>query len=552
VDDRRPRSFNFADMWEAVAPQVAERTALVCGEQRRTYAELERRINQLARHLLASGLGPGDRIGIFLRNGPEYIETMLAAFTIRAVPVNVNYRYVADELHHLLVDSEATALVYHGSLEPAVSGVLGRLPAMRALLVIDDGAAAPQPTGSTLVDASDFEDALAAEPDHRLDVSGRSGDDHYLMYTGGTTGLPKGVLWRQEDAFFGCIGGGDPMRLKGPVGEPSEIPERIVERFSFLPVAPLMHAAAQWTTLSWLFAGGKTTLMPGALDPVAVWQAVQDEAVNSLTVVGDAVGRPLVAAWEAEPARWDISSLFSISNGGAPMSPSLKARLAQLFPGQVITDGFGSSEAGVQGAQRLEAGGRGSGLARFTAGPGTEVFDDALQRVEPGSGVVGRVANTGRLPIGYLNDPAKTAATFVEVDGSRYCFTGDMATIEPDGTIQLLGRGSGCINTGGEKVFPEEVEAALVAHPAVTDVLVVGVPDERWGHAVAAVVQPVAGETLTLVDLNAHLRGSLASYKLPKHLVLVDEVIRSPAGKADYRWAKHTATSTLGLVDTAS
>lgn len=539
-------------MWEAVAPRVGERTALVCGEQRRTYAELERRINQLARHLLASGLGPGDRIGIFLRNGAEYIETMLAAFTIRAVPVNVNYRYVADELHHLLVDSEATALVYHRSLEPAVSGVLDRLPGMRTLLVVDDGAAGPQPTGSAPVDASDFEEALAAEPDHRLDVSGRSGDDHYLMYTGGTTGLPKGVLWRQDDAFFGCIGGGDPMRLKGPVGEPSEIPERIVEGFSFLPVAPLMHAAAQWTTLSWLFAGGKTTLMPGALDPAAVWQAVQDEAVNSLTVVGDAVGRPLVAAWEAEPDRWDISSLFSISNGGAPMSPSLKARLAQLFPGQVITDGFGSSEAGVQGAQRLEAGGSGNGLARFTAGPGTEVFDDGLKRVEPGSGVVGRVANTGRLPIGYLNDPAKTAATFVEVDGSRYCFTGDMATIEPDGTIQLMGRGSGCINTGGEKVFPEEVEAALVAHPAVIDVLVVGVPDERWGHAVAAVVQPAAGETLTLHDLNAHLRGSLASYKLPKHLVLVDEVIRSPAGKADYRWAKRTATSTLGLVDTAS
>ena len=312
--------------------------------------------------------------------------------------------------------------------------------------------------------ATPFEEALAGHSPDPLDVPDRSGDDHYLMYTGGTTGLPKGVLWRQEDAFFGCIGGGDPMRLQGEITSPAELPDRIVERFSFLPVAPLMHAAAQWTTLSWLFAGGKTTLMPGALDPAAVWQAVQDEGVNSITVVGDAVGRPLVAAWEAEPDRWDVSSLFSISNGGAPMSPSLKARLAELFPSKIIADGFGSSEAGVQGAQRLEAGRAGNGLARFTAGAGTEVFDDDLRPVEPGSGVIGRVANTGHLPIGYLNDPAKTAATFVEVDGRRYCFSGDMATIEADGTIQLMGRGSGCINTGGEKVFPEEVEAALVAH----------------------------------------------------------------------------------------
>ena len=272
-----------------------------------------------------------------------------------------------------------------------------------------------------------------------------------------------------------------------------------------------------------------------------------------MTVVGDAVGRPLVAAWEAEPERWDVSTLFNISNGGAPMSPSLKARLAELFPAQVITDGFGSSEAGVQGAQRLQAGGAGDGLARFVPDKGTKVFDDDLRPVEPGSGVVGRVANTGRLPIGYLNDPIKTAATFVEVDGSRYCFSGDMATIEADGTIQLMGRGSGCINTGGEKVFPEEVEAALLAHPGVADVLVVGVPDERWGHAVAAVVQPsAASDAPALDDLRAHLRPVLASYKLPKHLVLVETIVRSPAGKADYRWANRTASSALGQVESST
>ena len=269
---------------------------------------------------------------------------------------------------------------------------------------------------------------------------------------------------------------------------------------------------------------------------------MQDEGVNSLTLVGDAVGRPVAAAWEAEPDRWDASSLFALANGGAPMSSTLKEHLAELFPGRAIVDGFGSSEAGVQGSQRIEAGEKVGGMARFAPGPLTGVFDDDLQPIEPGSGAIGRVANAGRLPVGYLNDPAKTAETFIEVDGQRYCFTGDMATVEADGTIQLLGRGSGCINTGGEKVFPEEVEAAIVDHPAVTDVLVVGTPDERWGTAVTAVVAPAdLTAPPTLEDLRERLRSGLAGYKLPKHLVLVEAIKRSPAGKADYRWAKQTA-----------
>jgi len=333
------------------------------------------------------------------------------------------------------------------------------------------------------------------------------------------------------------------MRLVGPVDEPSQLLERIVPGFSFLPLAPLMHAAAQWTTWSWLLAGGKTVLMPGRLDPPTVWQAMADEGVNSLTVVGDAVGRPMVEAWEADPERWDITNLFAISNGGAPMSPSLKNRLAELFPGRAIVDGFGSSESGVQGSQRLQAGDQITGLARFAPGPLTGVFDDDLRPVTPGSGVVGRVANSGRLPQGYLNDPVKTAETFVEVDGQRYCFTGDMATVEADGTIQLLGRGSLCINTGGEKVFPEEVESVLVNHPGVADVLVVGTPDERWGSTVTAVVAPAdAAQPPSLDELREHLRPHLAGYKSPRRLVIVDRIQRSPAGKADYRWAKDVAT----------
>ncbi len=540
-------TYQFADLWESVWPLVADRTVLVCGPQRPTYRDLAERANRLAHHLRAEGVGAGDRIGLFLRNDAAYLEAMIAAFSLRATPVNINHRYTGEELGYLLADAGCVALLAHRTLTGAVASVPGGLGAVRHVLVVED----PDPSvvegeAVDLPGAVAYEEALASASPDRVVTEGRSGDDEYLMYTGGTTGRPKGVVWRQEDAFFALFGGGDPMRLTGPVTSTAELLDRIVPAFAYLPVAPLMHAAAQWTTWSWLLAGGKTVLMPGRLVPEAVWQAVEDEAVNTLTLIGDAVGRPLVAAWEAEPDRWDVSSLFAISNGGAPMSPTLKARLAELFPGRAIVDGFGSSESGVQGSQRIQAGEAVSGLARFTPGPDTGVFDEDLRPVEPGSGAIGKVANAGRLPLGYLNDPAKTAETFVEVDGQRYCFTGDMATVEADGTIQLLGRGSQCINTGGEKVFPEEVEAALVDHPAVADVLVVGVADERWGSAVAAVVAPADPAAPPVLDeLKDHLRGGLAGYKLPKHLVLVHRVERSPAGKADYRWAKATAEAAL-------
>ena len=543
-----PTTYNFADLWEGVWPLVAEREALVVGPQVSTYAQLAERANRLAHHLRAEGVGVGDRVGLFLRNDAAYIEAMIAAFSLRAVPVNINHRYTGDELGYLLRDSDSVALLAHETLTGAVATVPGGVEHLRALIVVAD----PEPSSvdgepAELPGAERYEDVLAAAPVDPVVTEGRSGDDEYLMYTGGTTGRPKGVLWRQEDAFFACIGGGDPMRLVGPVSSPAELLERIVPAFSYMALAPLMHAAAQWTVWSWLLAGGKNVLLPGRLEPEAVWQAVDDHGVNVLTLIGDAVGRPVVAAWEAQPDRWDASSLYALANGGSPMSPSLKQRLAELFPGRAINDGFGSSESGVQGAQRLQAGDEITGLARFAPNPGTRVFDPDDQPVEPGSGVIGRVANSGRLPLGYLNDPEKTAATFREIDGDRYCFTGDLATVEADGTIQLLGRGSQCINTGGEKVFPEEVELLLVDHPDVVDVLVVGVPDERWGSAVTAVVEPADSDAPpSLDDLRTHLRSTLAGYKLPKHLVLVDQVVRSPAGKADYRWAKSTAEDQVG------
>jgi acyl-CoA synthetase (AMP-forming)/AMP-acid ligase II len=530
-----PASFNFADVWEMVADAVGDREALVCGAARRTYAELEERANRLAHHLRGLGVGRDDHVALYLENCPEYLEAMLACFKIRAVPVNVNHRYVAGELRYLLDNSDAVGVLHGPKHAPVVAEVLPDLPL------------APW----TLSTGPAYEEALAASSPKRPDPDGRDGDDRYLIYTGGTTGMPKGVVWRQEDAFFACLGGGDPMRFQGEVTSPAELPERIGDGGPiYFTLAPLMHAAAQWTSFMWFFAGGTVVLLEGSLDPERVWATVEAERVNMLTIVGDAVAKPLLDAWDAAgPDRWDVSSVYAISNGGAPLSAGGKARILDRFPNVLVTDGFGSSEAGIQGSSRVAAADAPSagGTVRFDRGTKPLlVLDDDDRPVEPGSGTVGRIATGGRLPLGYHKDPEKTAATIIEVDGQRWLLTGDLATVAADGTIDLLGRGSTSINTGGEKVHPEEVEGVLHGHPDVVDVLVVGIPDERWGSAVTAVVQAAPGATLTLEDVAAHCRAHLAGYKVPKHLVLVDAVVRSPAGKADYRWAVATAASALG------
>jgi acyl-CoA synthetase (AMP-forming)/AMP-acid ligase II len=535
-------TFNLADVWEAVSDRVAEREALVCGGRRLTYAQLEERANRLAHWLLERGVEPGQHIGVYLQNGTEYVETMLAAYKIRAVPVNVNFRYVEDELRYLFDNADLVGVVHLAGFAPRILAIRDALPHIGWYLSVDDAPADPGPVEA--LGSVAYEDALAASSPER-GFGPRSGDDPYVIYTGGTTGMPKGVVWRQEDAFFACIGGGDPMRLLGPVDEPDQVFDRIVDgTFVYLPVAPLMHAAGQWTALSWLYAGGKVILLPGSLDPARVWRTVGDEQVNLLTVVGDPVVRPLIDEWERS-GPYDVSTLLSIGSGGAPLTPSLKDRLMTLLPGVAVVDGFGSSETGAQGSQRLEAGRSGVGATRFQPyGDRTAVLDESThERVEPGSGVVGRVALRGRIPQGYYNDPAKTAETIVHAGGDRWVLTGDMATVDADGTITLLGRGSGCINTGGEKVFPEEVEATLKSHDQVYDAIVVGVEDERWGQRVVAVVQPVEGSSPTLDELAAHTRRLLAGYKVPRDLVLVPRVERSPAGKADHRWARRVAES---------
>jgi acyl-CoA synthetase (AMP-forming)/AMP-acid ligase II len=534
-----PRTFNMADVWEMAADAVPEREALVVGARRLTYAELEERANRLVHVFACRGIGPGDHVALYLENSTEYLEAMLAAWKLRAVTVNVNHRYVADELAYLLDDSDAVGVVTQPSLLPTVEEVLGRVPAVRF----------------TLTTGADYEAALAAASPDRPVTEGRGDDDHYLLYTGGTTGLPKGVLWRQVDAFYACMGGGDPTRLEGAVERPDELPGRILPTpVCYLPLAPMMHAAAQWTSWSNLFAGSKVVLMEGSLDPDAVWRTIGAEGVNVITVVGDAVARPLLDAWD-HAGGYDVPSLFSFSNGGAPMSAATRERIFATLPQVMVVDGFGSSEAGTQGAMRVAAGAGSSatGLVRFDrpAKP-TIVVDPEGNQVVPGSGVVGQVLAGGHLPLGYYNDPERTAATFVERDDGRWLITGDMATIGADGAIELLGRGSVSINTGGEKVFPEEVEGVLKGHPGVYDCLVVGVPDDRWGSAVTAIVAATPGTDPTLGELADHVKRSLAAYKAPKHLVVVERIARSPSGKADYRWARDVAATAVTGADQRS
>lgn len=540
-------TYNLADQWEAVADRVGEREAVVAGSRRLTYAQLEARANRLANHLRSVGVGPGDFVGCYLTNGTEYLETLLASFKIRAVPVNINYRYVADELRYLFADAGLVAVVCEERFARRVAEVADGTPTLRHTLVAagpdcDAGSGAEAVHLEDLPGGVDYESALAAASPERPSAEGRGDDDLYVIYTGGTTGLPKGVVWRMGDAFFGCIGGGDPLRMSGPVSSPEETVERIIDfDFTFYALAPMMHAAAQWVSLMWLLCGAKVVLHQGRFDPGAIWRTVESEKVSAMTVVGDAMARPLLDDWE-ENGPYDVSSMYSFSNGGAPISAAARKRVQALLPNALFTDGFGSSETGIQGSQRLAPGEDAGNVIRYeNVASGTLVLDAHGEQVQPGSGVVGRIAHTGWIPLRYHNAPDKTAEAFSEVDGRRYVVSGDMATVEEDGSIVLLGRGSVSINTGGEKVHPEEVESVLKGHGAVYDVVVVGVPHERWGEQVVAVVQPVVGAEPTIEALAEHCRDQLAGYKIPRRIVVVTEVERSPAGKADYRWAKRVA-----------
>ena len=522
MGDTATIEWNLADLFETAADAVADREAVVCDGRRLTFAELDERATRLAHALADMGIAPGRHVGLHLYNGNEYLEAMLACFKLRAVPINVNYRYVADELRYLFDDADLAAVITEPELRPVLDDVGTSVPRL------ERGVA--------------YEQALAAASPER-DFAPRSADDLYILYTGGTTGMPKGVMWRHEDLFFGALGGGNPGGP--PLGAPGEIAGRAEAGFHrCLPAPPFMHGAAHWMAWQVLLVGGTAVVDRGpGFDPERVWQLAEDERVSFLVIVGDAFARPLVDALEAAGGnRWKLPALTVVMSGGAILSPSVKADLLRLLPRALVVDGFGASESGGQG-QMVAAAGVPSVPSRFVMDDGTTaVLDDSFRPLPAGSGRVGWVARRGRIPLGYYKDDEKTARTFPVVDGVRWAVPGDRARLEEDGTVTVLGRGSVSINTGGEKVYPEEVEACLKAHPSVFDAIVVGVPDARWGERVVAVVAPRPGiESPTLEGLAEHCRESLAGYKLPRHLVLVDEVVRSPSGKPDYRWARVVA-----------
>jgi 3-oxocholest-4-en-26-oate---CoA ligase len=545
--------FNLADLFESVVDVVPDREAVVCGDRRVTYRELEESTNCLAHGLAALGVSPGDLVGCYLHNSVEYVETMFACFKLRAVPVNVNYRYVAEELGQLLADAQLVALMFDHELGAHV--VAAERPASLQHLI-----AVGSPADDRVPGALDFE-VVRASGESARDFGPRSSDDHYVLYTGGTTGLPKGVVWRQEDIFFAAVGGGNPGGP--PIERPEELAERVLANpnqrlapflapgdpgpgeFVTISLGPLIHASGQWGAFGTLLGGGRLILYAERhMDMARVLDLVERERIGMLTLVGDASAVPLLAALEADAGAHDTSSLRLLGSGGSILSGNVKDRLLKALPTvDAILEAIGSSESPAQAVAVATQGGPSSASLTFAPKAETMVVDDALTPVEPGSGVAGRLATTGRVPVGYHNDPERSARTFVEIDGRRWALPGDMATVDADGTIHLLGRGSMCINTGGEKVYPEEVEAVLKAHPKVADAVVVGVRDERWGQRVVAVVSPAtAGEEPTLDDVAEHCRRELAGYKVPRALSIVEEVVRTPAGKPDYRWASAVAS----------
>ena len=525
--------FNLADLFEAAVDAYPEREYLVADGKRRTYASMEARANQLAHYLAAQGIGPGDHVGIYAYNSVEWVETAWAVFKLRAIWININYRYVKDELQYLLTNADLQALVYAREFSPLVAALLPELPDLQHLLVVEDGSDAEPAAGSV-----SYETALAGQSEAR-DFGPRSGDDLYILYTGGTTGMPKGVVWRHEDVFYALGGGTDPV-TNTRITDPAFMVEKGAGGpMVHLPVAPLMHGATQWCVMGQSFVGSKIVLM-AKFDPDAVWRLVGEESVNSVMITGDAMGKPLVEQLDApEAGTYDLSSLLAVVSSAALFSAPVKDQFFERLPQLVITDAIGSSEGGNNGMTVVTAGNTAmkSGPTVHLLGE-TVVFDENLELVAPGSGVIGKIARSGDIPVGYYNDPKKTAEVFIEVQGRRYVMPGDYATVEEDGSITLLGRGSIVINSGGEKIFPEEVESAVRSHPDVMDAIVCGAPDERWGQTVAAIVQPRVGHSApSLEALQEHCRASIAGYKLPRRLHVVDAVERSPSGKPDYTWA---------------
>lgn len=521
--------WNFADLWETVEAQIPDALAQQQGDRSHCWAEFNRRANGVASALLTPDSAEQDKVAQYLYNSPEYLESIFAAFKAGFAAVNTNYRYAADELVYLWDNADVTAVVFHGTFSEQCDAIRHRVPRVRTWLWVDDtGSACPQW-------AIPYEGAAAAGTDDNVEAPwGRSGDHLLLLYTGGTTGMPKGVMWRQDD-LFGVLDANNRKRMP-PEQDLGAVAARITQAGPRnMPAAPLMHGTGLFNAISNLMIGGSITTMEGRhFSAEEFLDDVQRCGINSTSIVGDAFAKPILRALDAEPERWDISTLRVIVSSGVMWSRETKEGLLRHNPRLIMVDSLGSSEA-IGMATNTTTSESAGDTAKFDLGPSSRVVTDDGRDVVPGSGEVGRVALRGRTPIGYYKDEVKSAQTFVTIDGERYSIPGDYATVEADGTVTLLGRGSQCINTGGEKVYPEEVEECLKLHPSVADVAVVGVPDDKWGEAITALVEPHAGEAVDAAGLITHVKQHLAAYKAPKQVVVVTTIGRAANGKLDYK-----------------
>ena len=546
-------NFNLAEISEAIAAAIPDRECLVFRDRRYSWAQFNDRTRRLGNYLADRGLGckverskllnfesGQDHLGIYLHNSNEYLEAMVGSYKARVAPFNVNYRYVDDELIYLLNDADARALVYHARFAPNVARIRAELPNLDVLIQVAD-----ESGHALLPGAVDYEAALAESAPTRPALAW-SGDDLYILYTGGTTGMPKGVLWRQEDIFFGALGGTPTMGPK--FASVDAVVEAATQgTLRACPAPPLMHGAAHWMAFMALHQGGTVIIQshPERLDPDDIWSTIEREKVRFLVIVGDAFGRPLID--QLDKKTYDLSAFGILLSGGAILTPALKDAFLERIPHLMIIDGFGASETGGQGQQVSLGGGKAS-TGTFRMNEDTMVLrEDLSAPLAPGSEETGWLARKGHVPLGYFKDAEKSAKTFPQIGDARWAVPGDHAKVAEDGTIVVLGRGSVSINSGGEKIYPEEVEKALKHHPSVYDAVVVGTPNPRFGQQVTAVVQTRAGETPAEDELAEFAAKHLARYKLPRAILFVDEMVRSPSGKADYRWAKKLAYEKLGI-----
>jgi acyl-CoA synthetase (AMP-forming)/AMP-acid ligase II len=533
-------ALNIADLFEHAVDAAPDNPAVKVGERTVGFADLERDANRLAHFLQSRGVQPGQHVGIYAKNSIEHVVALLAVLKIRAVGINVNYRYVEGELNYLFDNSDMVALLHERPYAPLVAACYPQHDQLQTVVVMPDAIEPDDTSDVSSYDGVLWEDALAGQSEAR-DFGERSPDDLHIIYTGGTTGFPKGVMWRHED-FWRTLGGGIDFYTGEPLSEFDQSKQANEPRMVTFPLSPLMHGGAQAGLLMHLFAGHLTIMEP-KFDAQRTWEIIDREKIQLIFMTGDAMARPLIEEFERQAATgspYDGSSLFAISSSAAIFSPQVKKRWIAAFPNAVFTDSVGASETGFQGMgmqdkEQISSDGPVVGL-----GPSSVVIDDDNRVLDLATNVgkVGRLGRGGSVPVGYYKDPVKSAQTFLEIDGERYSVPGDNARIEEGNRVTLLGRGSNCVNTGGEKVYPEEVEMAIKGHPAVYDVLVVGIPDEKYGQSVAAVVELREGATLDLEELRTFLRAYLSGYKLPRTLAFTDQIPRNATGKAQYPRAK--------------